>query len=186
MAANTAMPPPGSGESEPGEIRLIDADIDVSEPQGVQASPLQRVALAVGSAALLGAMATDALAVAGRHAGIALLGSIEIVQACIVVVATSAMVAATLLGAHARVQILLEKVTEVTARRLDRFADATSAIVFLWLAVGSIWLASDLWNGVEITELLHIPLRWLRLVWIAGSLLIACLFGIRAVKGSKR
>ena len=51
--------------------------------------------LAVGSAGLLAAMTTDALAVAGRHAGIRLLGSIEIVQACIVVVATSAIVLTT-------------------------------------------------------------------------------------------
>lgn len=183
MAAHT---PPPAGRNDPDAIRLVDADIAASKPVEESATPLQRLSLAIGSIALLAAMATDALAVAGRHAGIVVLGSIEIVQACIVVVATSALVAATVLGAHARVLILLEKVSLGTARRLDRFADAASALVFVWLAAGSIWLASDLWSGVEITELLHIPLRWLRLVWIAGTVLIAALFAIRAARGSTR
>ena len=159
-----------------------DADLPPEREEPV-ATPAQRVALGLGSAALLLAMATDALAVAGRHAGVALLGSIEIVQACIVVAATSALVAATMLGAHARVHILLEKAKPATVRMLDRFADWTSALLFLWLAAGSIWLASDLWNGTEITEILQLPLRWFRLLWIVGALLIAGLFAYRAVAG---
>jgi TRAP-type C4-dicarboxylate transport system permease small subunit len=142
----------------------------------------QRLALGLGSAALLLAMATDAVAVAGRHLGIALLGSIEIVQACIVVAASSALVAATMLGAHARVHILLEKAKPATVRTLDRFADTVSALLFLWLAAGSAWLASDLWGGSEITEILQIPLRWLRVVWVASALLIAALFAWRAIR----
>jgi TRAP-type C4-dicarboxylate transport system permease small subunit len=187
MAGGNTSAPGGQVTPDPGELRLIDADIDASEASASPvATPLQRLSLALGSAALLAAMATDAIAVAGRHAGIALLGSIEIVQACIVVVATSAMVAATVMGAHARVLILMEKVDAATAALLDRLADATSALVFLWLAAGSIWLASDLWSGVEITELLNIPLRWLRLVWIIGALTIAALFAVRACKRPKR
>ena len=138
--------------------------------------------LAVGSAGLLAAMATDALAVAGRHAGIRLLGSIEIVQACIVLVATSAIVLTTLVDAHARVHILLERLSPLRSAALLRAADLLSAIVFLWLAAGSIWLSSDLWGAAELTEILQLPLRWLRLAWIVGALTAAALFLRRTVR----
>lgn len=139
-------------------------------------SPLQRGVLALGCIALGGAMATDAIAVAGRHLGIALLGSIEVMQALIVLLATSAMLMATIVDGHARVRIVLEKVSDRTVARLERLSDVASAIAFLWLAVGSIWLASDVWSGHEVTEILNLPLRWLRAVWIVGCLIIAVLF----------
>lgn len=176
---NSVAPP--AAERQGNDYPDADLPPEAEEPE---VSAGQRIALATGSIALLLAMATDAIAVAGRHLGVALLGSIEIVQACIVVAATSALVAATMLGAHARVHILLEKVRPATGRALDRGADLTSALLFLWLGAGSAWLASDLWNGVEITEILHIPLRWLRLTWIVGALLIAGLFAARAVRST--
>jgi TRAP-type C4-dicarboxylate transport system permease small subunit len=139
-------------------------------------SPLQRAVFALGVFALAGAMATDAIAVAGRHLGVALLGSIEVMQALIVLLATSAMVMATLVDGHARVRIVLEKVSQPAVLRLERLSDVASAVAFIWLALGSIWLAHDLWSGAEVTEILNLPLRWLRVVWIAGCLVIAVLF----------
>ena len=38
------------------------------------------------------------------------------------------------------------------------------------------------WPGNEHSELLHIPLRWLRAVWIASALLITALFLVRALR----
>jgi TRAP-type C4-dicarboxylate transport system permease small subunit len=169
--------PPAS--PAPAETR-IDADVEPS-PDRRAASPLARLMLAIGSIALLLAMSTDALAVAGRHAGIRLFGSIEIVQACIVLVATTAIVLTTLVEGHARVHILLDRLKPVTASRLLRGADWASALVFLWLAAGSTWLLADLWGTFELTEILHLPLRWLRLAWIIGSLVTAALFVRRAL-----
>lgn len=143
-------------------------------------SPLQRAVFALGAFALAGAMATDAIAVAGRHLGVALLGSIEVMQALIVLLATSAMLMTTLVDGHARVRIVLEKVSQPTVLRLERLSDIASAIAFLWLAAGSIWLAHDLWAGIEVTEILNLPLRWLRVVWIGGCLVIAALFLVHA------
>ncbi|UAJ11528.1 TRAP transporter small permease [Glacieibacterium megasporae] len=143
---------------------------------------LRRIALATGSAALLIAMATDALAVAGRHLGVRFLGAIEIVEACVAVAATSAIVIATIDGTHARVRIVLEQVGERVATALERLADVCSAVIFLLLAAGSIWLASDLWQGHEVTEVLGLPLRWFRLFWIAGVLLAAVIFAVHARK----
>lgn len=165
------LPPPSDLDPE-ADLRAVP----------VSAHPLRRIAFVTGSAALLIAMATDALAVAGRHLGVTLLGAIEIVQASVVVAATSAILMATIDNAHARVRILLEQVATGTAAILERVANLLSAIVCLVLVAGSLWLASDLWNGQELTEVLGIPLRWLRLFWMAGALLTAIMFA-RVSKG---
>jgi TRAP-type C4-dicarboxylate transport system permease small subunit len=161
----------------------IDADVD-PVPARAPTSPLAKAMLAIGSAALLAAMTTDALAVAGRHAGIRLLGSIEIVQACIVLIATTAIVLTTIVDGHARVHILLERLSIATAARWLRGANALSALVFVWLAAGSAWLATDLWSGHELTEILQLPLRWLRLAWILGAIAAAVLFAGRTIRRS--
>lgn len=143
---------------------------------------IRRGALGVGAVALLLAMATDALAVAGRHLGFTFLGAIEIFEACVVIAATSAIVIATIDRSHARVRILLEQVGAGVAGALDRAADLVSALVFVVLIAGSVWLASDLWNGHEVTEVLNLPVRWLRAIWIAGAVLAAAIFTGQAVR----
>lgn len=135
--------------------------------------PLASLAYALGGAGLLGATAADSLAVAGRHTGFNLLGSIELVQAMVVLLGTSAMLIATLVGGHASVHIVTERLSRPVAGRLARIAAAISGAVFLVLAIGSIMVLRDLWSGHEETELLFIPIRWLRLVWITFALLIA-------------
>ena len=65
-------------------------------------------------------------------------------------------------------------------------ADLLSAIVFVLLAAGSAWVAADLWSGHEQTELLRLPLRWFRLIWIAAALIIAALFAGSALRGRAR
>ncbi|WP_439533531.1 TRAP transporter small permease [Polymorphobacter sp.] len=152
----------------------------------VKASKAERIPMIVGAVALTGALGVDAVAVAGRHIGINLLGSIEVVQMCMVVAATSAIVLATISASHARVQILLERLSRTAARRFDRLADFASALAFLWLVIGSAWLLVETWTGSEMTELLNIPLRWIRLVWIGGAALTAVLFlrmALRKVDG---
>ena len=144
-----------------------------------EAAPAGRIgetAYLIGAIGLLTATATDALAVAGRHTGFHLLGSIEIVQAAVVFIASAAMVAATVVGSHASVHILTERLSETRVRALAKFAGLLSALLFGILAAGSIWVASELWSGFEQTELIGIPLKWLRMIWIAAALLIAFLF----------
>jgi TRAP-type C4-dicarboxylate transport system permease small subunit len=150
-------------------------DMPPSTP-AASASPLARAAYLVGSAGLLFATATDSLAVAGRHLGFRLLGSIELVQASVVLIAASAMVVATIVGAHASVHIVTERLPAAATARLARVASLLSAITFAIFALGSIWVASDLWTGFEQTELLGLPLRWLRLLWIGAAILASLLF----------
>ena len=141
-------------------------------PQGL----LARLAYTLGGFGLLAATATDSLAVLGRHVGFHLLGSIELVQAAVVLLAASAMLIVTLAQGHASVHIVTERLSPGTARLLARIAALVSGIVFLLLVIGSAWVASELWSGFERTELLHIPLRWLRVVWIGFALLISAQF----------
>ena len=144
-------------------------------------SPLRRIALAAGSLALLVALATDALSVAGRHVGLALVGTIEIFETAIVIAASSAIVIATLDHGHARVRMLLERMTPSMESAFERATDLVSALILVTLAAGSIWLLSDLWNGFEMTEVLGIPLRWFRIFWIVSCLVTAGIFTARAL-----
>jgi TRAP-type transport system small permease protein len=130
----------------------------------------------VGSAGLLIALAADAVAVAGRHLGVPFLGSIETVQAAVIVAASAALVAATLGRTHAAVHIVTGRLSADGRRRIQVFTDAASAFFFAVLAVGSIWIVVDLWHGAEATEILGLPLKPLRLFWCASALLVAGLF----------
>lgn len=154
----------------------------VAELQGATARWLERGAFVIGSIGLLGAMAADSLAVLGRHLGLPILGSIEIVQACVVLLASASMLGATLRGTHARVHILIDRLHGAGKRLLLRCSDFLGAVVFLVFAIGSIWIARELWNGHEHSELLHIPLRWLRALWVVTALTIAAVFVTRIVR----
>lgn len=140
---------------------------------------LSLVCFWVGAVGLLIAMTVDALAVVGRHAKLPFLGSIEIVQACIVVAASAAMVGCTVARGHAAVHILLERISPAAKALLERLADLLGAITAVLLFIGSIWIVSDLWNGHEHTELLKMPLKPLRLFWCGSVLLMAVLFLVR-------
>lgn len=135
-----------------------------------------RTAFYVGTAGLLLATAADSIAVLGRHVGFALIGSIEIVQAAIVLIAASSMVSVTLSRGHAAVHILTDRLAPVRRARLARIADLLGTLALLLLAAGSLILLADLWNGHERSELLHIPLRWFRLLMIAALVFVAILF----------
>lgn len=146
---------------------------------------LMRGSFLIGATALLIAMAADAIAVIGRHTGLPLLGSIEIVQACVVIAASSAMVGATLNKTHAEVHILTERLPEGARVLLKRLSDLCSGVFVVVLLVGSVWLVAELWNGHERTENLHIPLKGLRLIWCASAALMAAIFLARVVARRK-
>ncbi len=143
---------------------------------------LQKIVFVVGSIGLLAAMSADALAVLGRHIGLPLIGSIEIVQASVVLLASAAMVGATLASKHARAHLLLDRFSVRGRRRLLGASDLVSAAVFLWFTAGSVWIAAKMWHGHEHSELLHIPWGWLRVTWIAASLAITIVFLVRAIR----
>jgi TRAP-type C4-dicarboxylate transport system permease small subunit len=135
----------------------------MSEPRRAPA-PL----ILAGGAALLVAVATDALAVVGRHAGFPLLGSIEIVQAAVLVASAVAILVATIEVRHAAVHLLVDRMNAGAKDLLTRFSRAVAALLFVALIAGSLWIASDLWGGHEESELLRIPYSALRVIEIVA------------------
>jgi len=132
----------------------------------------------VGSIAILTAMITDAGAVLGRHLGLRPLGSIELVQAAILVTSSAALVAAMLSRKHARVHLLVGRVGPRARLFLERLNGILSAAFFFALSAGAIWIAHDEWYAHEQSELLHIPYAPLRLIAI-GSVLGAGVIALR-------
>jgi len=139
------------------------------------------LALTTGSIALLAAMAADFISVIARHLGLTLLGATEFVQICVVVAISSALIVATLRGAHASVHILTERLRPATARLLARGSDLLGAVLFVLLAAGSYWMLSDTWGLDERTDILGIPLAPARVLWIAALAATAVVFLIRAL-----
>lgn len=159
--------------------------MDDAPQQDRPPTPLRRALLGVGSAALLLAMASDALAVLGRHAGFAVNGSIELFQVCAVIALSSAILLATLDSRHASVDLLLGRVSERGRGHLEKFGALASAAAFGLLTAGSIWVAIDLWGSHEMTEQLGIPLRGFRLFWIACAAVVTIFYLRRLVRGRR-
>jgi TRAP-type C4-dicarboxylate transport system permease small subunit len=142
-------------------------------------SILRTVLVVVGGGALLGAMAIDGFAVVGRHVGLPLLGSIEAVQAAVLVAGCVALLVATQAGRHARVHLLVDRLPAQAATLLRRAGFLLGALLFAALAVASAWIAIELWPGHEESEWLHIryaPLRAMTVLfcaWVAGAFLAA-------------
>lgn len=133
----------------------------------------QRWLVLVGGGALLLAMATDGIAVIGRHIGHPLLGSIEIIQAAVLVAGCASLVVATLAGVHARVHLLVDRLPTPGRDLLARAGMLAGALLFASLAVASAWIAADLWAGHEESEWLHVPYRPLRIIAVAAALTVA-------------
>ncbi|MCH5377206.1 MAG: hypothetical protein JJ992_24855, partial [Planctomycetes bacterium] len=66
------------------------------------------------------------------------------------------------------------------------FGRVATVCLFAALAYGSIWLALDLWNGHERSEVLGVPWRVLRLIANAGFLTCAGIAAAHVGRGAKR
>lgn len=141
-----------------------------------------RWAFGAGAVALLGAMAVDFASVVGRHLGLPFLGSIELVQVCVVTAASAALVGGTLSGAHAAVHVLTERMPVAHQRFWARFGAVLGTLFFAALAFGGAWLAADTFPGDERTDLLQLPFFPFRVIWCAATGLTACLFAIQIAR----
>ena len=131
---------------------------------------LRRIAVWTGGAALLAATIVDTLAVVGRNIGLPLVGSIELVQAAVLVSGVFGLIFATAGDDHARVRIVTDRLGRGW---VDVVGPLSMALFFAALLIGSVWLAADLWHGHERSELLGVSWRALRL--IANLSLAACI-----------
>ncbi len=130
----------------------------------------------IGGAALLLATAADSMDVLSRHLGWRLLGAIEIVRAAMLVASSTAVVVATIAHKHATVRLVADRLP-AAARNLIRPVQASLAVAyFILLAIGCSWIAFDLLDGHEESEILRIPYMPLRLVSICTLITTAGLF----------
>jgi len=141
---------------------------------------VQRGLFYVGAAGLLFAIGADAVAVLGRHLGIPLLGSIELMQAAILLASSAAIVLATVANKHAVVHLLIDRLPPRRRAVMERVHALLSAVFFAALAAGSLWIAYDLRDGHEQSELLRIPYEPLRIVSIVAVLAVAAIYLARA------
>ena len=147
---------------------------------------LTRLAFALGSLGLLGAMLIDFAAVVGRRSGMPLLGSIELSELCIVCMASASLLGVTLDRGHASVHLLTERLPERPKLAFARVSDALSALFFAFILGGSGWLVFELWHGAEQSELLGLPIMPLRVIFCASLLGIACCFLARAFARTRK
>jgi TRAP-type transport system small permease protein len=139
----------------------------------------------VGSVGLMGAMLTDGLAVIGRHIGVPVVGSIEVSQAFVIVMASSAIAFASLGDQHAAVDLVFNRLPD-WAKRAAMRVNAVLAFAFVAaLVVASVWIAVEHWATDEQTELVKIPLRWFRVFWIAAACIAAGAFAISIFRKPK-
>lgn len=144
--------------------------------------PPPRALVWAGGIALFAAMTIDAIAVIGRHVGLPLLGSIELVQAAVLVSGSIALLVATLAFAHARVHFLVERLPLRLADALHRAGVLLAALLCAALCYASFVIAQDLWLGFEESELLHVPYRPLRVLVVAVLATLTVLFAVQALR----
>ncbi|WP_126174142.1 TRAP transporter small permease [Altericroceibacterium xinjiangense] len=145
--------------------------------------PLRNGAILMGGVALLAATAIDTLAVIGRNIGLPLTGSIELMQAAVLVSGALGLVIATTEQSHARVRLVVDRLPANWRALADRLSNVLSLIFFVALFAGSVWLSIDLWDAHEQSELLGLSWRLLRLFANVCLLAICLLLMFRIVRG---
>jgi TRAP-type transport system small permease protein len=146
---------------------------------------LKTVLIWVGGVALLLATGIDTLAIICRYLGFPITGSIELMQAVVLVSGVVALVMSTWEDSHARVHLLLDRVGPRAQELAHRLADLSTLLFLAALLAGSVWLAVDLWPGYEHSELVGVPWSVLRMIANAGLTLTIVLLAIRLVRGGK-
>lgn len=146
---------------------------------------LKTVLIWVGGVALLLATGIDTLAIICRYLGFPITGSIELMQAVVLVSGVVALVMSTWEDTHARVHLLLDRVGPRAQALAHRLSDLFTLMFLAALLAGSAWLAIDLWHGYEQSELVGVPWSVLRLIVNGGLVLTIGLLTIRLVRGTR-
>ncbi len=151
---------------------------------------LLKLSFITGSIALLCMVAIDFVSVVCRHLRVPLTGSIELIQACITVAISAAVVGATLTASHAAVHVLTERMSPAWRQGCRRLADIACVLYFAAVAVGGFWLLGDTINGDERSDLLRLPITPLRIVWavslgLASLLCLLRLVGVRLAEADE-
>ena len=91
------------------------------------------------------------------------MGSIEIVQAAILIAGALSLIAATGARSHARVRLVLDRLSPGPRNVVQRGCTLLAILFYLALLAGSAWLAIDLWDAQEVSEIVGVSWRAMRL-----------------------
>lgn len=138
-----------------------------------------------GGTALIATALLDSIGVAGRHLGLPLHGVIELVQAAILIAGSVALVAATAADSHAKVHLLVDRLSPTAKRWSGMASHLLSALLAAALLAGGLWLSADLWHGHEISELMGVPYKVLRIIANLSLFAVMALFLRHAVRSLK-
>lgn len=144
-----------------------------------------RIVIWIGGLALLAATLVDTVAVIGRNVGLPFTGSIEVMQALVLLSGGLGIVIATLEQSHARVRLVVDRLSPRAREVADRFSNFMTLAFLVLLLVGSGWLAVDLWHGYEQSEWLGIPWAAMRMVANGCLLAAAAIVGWRVLRGER-
>jgi len=144
-----------------------------------------RLAIWLGGLALLAAAMIDTVSVTGRNLGSGFHGSIELIQAAVLVAGAIALAIAVGSRTYARVHLLTERVSDSGKLWMERAAIVLVALFFLFILAGSTWIAADLWSGQELSEVMGVPWRWMRL-FANLCFVAAILIALRQLWGPRR
>lgn len=126
-------------------------------------SAIYRIAVWTGGSALFLAAAIDTAAVFARNLSFSIHGSIELIQVAILVAGALGIVISLATRTHARVHVLADRMAGAGKNAMERFAAFSVAGFLACLLAGSGWIAVDLWHGHELSEVVGVPWRWMRL-----------------------
>lgn len=136
----------------------------------------------LGGIPLLAAMAIEFVGVVLRNAGWPIPGSIELVEICVLLSSSVAIVLATMSRSHAKVRVLLNRVRGVSSQTLHVVIAIGGTVFFLSLVAGGVWIIVDLWGAAEHSETLGVPYLPLRLFAAACMLVTAALYARRVFR----
>jgi TRAP-type C4-dicarboxylate transport system permease small subunit len=136
-------------------------------------SLLERCVIWVGAAALILLGLLICASVVLRLTGSVIKGNSEIGEMLIIIVASTALVAATLTSAHPYVHMLVDKIATRWRYRLAAVIAAIGAVFWSVVAWMNGKIAIENAALIEETELLRISLTPFRTIWIISLLLVA-------------
>ena len=139
-------------------------------------SRIYRWLVIIGGSALLIATCVDVIAVVGRATRMPLLGSIEIVQFVVGISGATGLIMVTLNQRHATVMIVFSRLRGFLKNVVGMINGLCSALFFLALFAGSVWILAGLWSGHEESEFWRLPYRPLRMFICASMFAVVCLF----------
>ncbi|GAB1256387.1 hypothetical protein NBRC116494_08890 [Aurantivibrio plasticivorans] len=104
----------------------------------------------------------------GRHFGLPLPGTVEIVEALILVTAAAGILSTTIERAHASAKLITELLPPSTRRFVEVLGLILGIIFCAGLVIGNTWLIYDVWGLQEASHLLGIPIVPLRILFVAA------------------